>query len=69
MSKTTTIANIQSIIKKRLDLKNTDAVFLFAYNTLLQCNDSIGDLANKFAQHVKTKGLTIEYTEYSVFGA
>lgn len=68
MSKTTTIANIQSIIKKRLELRSTDAVFLFAYNTLLQCNDNIGDLATKFTERLKNKTLVIEYTEYSVFG-
>jgi hypothetical protein len=55
MSKVTTIANIQSTIKKRLVLKNTEAVFLFAYNTLLQCNDTVGDLQTKFATRMKNK--------------
>jgi len=69
MSKSTRIASVQSIIKKQLQLSQTDAIFLFTYHTLTHFNQTIGELAVKFSDQIKNAPLVIEYTEYSVFGA
>lgn len=67
MSKSTNIASVQNIIKKRLQLRENDAIFLFAYRTLAHFNQTIGELATKYSEQTKNSPLLIEYTEYSVF--
>lgn len=50
ISKSMTISTILFLIKKKLELKSTDSLFVFANRTLLQSNESVGELAGKYAR-------------------
>lgn len=53
IQKSTTISSLQAIIRNRLGLKETEAIFIFAYKTLLHVNEKIGDLYKKFESKAK----------------
>ena len=55
------------VIKKKLQLNYTEAIYLFAGNTLLQANQTLFDVYEKYA--AEDLFLHLNYCEYSTFGA
>ena len=55
-------------IKKKLQLRESEAIFIFACRTILHFNDVVGDIFNRFKEKLPNSILVLEYTEYSVFG-
>ena len=59
---------MQNIIKKKLQLKESETIFLFANRNVLHFNDIMGDVFKRFSQGDQHARLVLEYTEYSTFG-
>jgi hypothetical protein len=55
------------VIKKKLQLNHTEAIYLFAGNVLLQAEQTIDDLYYKYAS--EDKFLHLGYCEYPTFGS
>lgn len=54
------------VIKKKIDLNKTEALYLFVDNNLLQAGQTMEEIYDKYAG--KDGFLHIEYYEYSTFG-
>lgn len=54
------------VIKKKLQLNHTEALYLFAGNTLLQADQTMMEVYDKYA--AEDKFLHLHYCEYSTFG-
>jgi hypothetical protein len=46
--RTTTISQLQNIIRKKIGLKATDALFFFSYNSILHSSHKIGEIYDRF---------------------
>jgi hypothetical protein len=54
------------IIKKKLQIDHTEAIYLFANNTLLHAEQTLEDVYNKYA--AEDYFLHLQYCEYPTFG-
>jgi hypothetical protein len=55
------------VIKKKLQINHTEAIYLFANNTLLHAEQTLDDVYQKYAN--EDKFLHLGYCEYPTFGA
>jgi GABA(A) receptor-associated protein len=54
------------VIKKKLQLNYTEAIYVFAGNTLLQADQTLFNVYEKYAK--EDKFLHLQYCEYATFG-
>jgi hypothetical protein len=54
------------VIKKKIDLNKTEALYLFVDNNLLQAGQTMEEIYDKYVG--KDQFLHINYYEYSTFG-
>lgn len=54
------------VVKKKIDLNKTEALYLFVDNNLLQAGQTMEEIYEKYAG--KDHFLHIDYYEYSTFG-
>ena len=54
------------VIKKKLQLNYSEAIYLFAGNTLLQADQTLFDVYEKY--HSEDLFLHLNYCEYATFG-
>ena len=54
------------VIKKKLQLNHTEAIYLFAGNTLLHAEQTLGDVYEKYVS--EDNFLHLNYCEYPTFG-
>ncbi len=64
--KSFTVFKLIMVIKKKLQLNHTEAIYLFAGNTLLHAEQTLGDVYEKYAG--EDKFLHLGYCEYPTFG-
>jgi hypothetical protein len=62
VKKKVTIGIVMEMIKKKLHIKESDAIFIFAERTILHFNDIVGDIYSKFKNTLSTSTLVLEYT-------
>jgi hypothetical protein len=55
------------VIKKKLQLSHTEAIYLFANNTLLHAEQTLEEVYQKYA--AEDKFLHLGYCEYPTFGS
>ena len=55
------------VIKKKLQLNYSEAIYLFAGNTLLQADQTMLDVYDKYS--ADDKFLHLNYCEYATFGS
>lgn len=55
------------VVKKKIELNKSEALYLFVDNHLLQAGQTMDEIYEKYA--AKDGFLHIEYYEYSTFGA
>jgi hypothetical protein len=54
------------VIRKKLQMKNSDALYIFAGSVLLQADQTLEDVYEKYAQ--SDQFLHLSYCEYWTFG-
>lgn len=64
--KSFTIFKLIMIIKKKLQLNHTEAIYLFARNTLLHAEQTLEEVYDKYA--AEDMFLYLGYCEYPTFG-
>lgn len=64
--KTFTVFKLIMIIKKKLQIDHTEAIYLFANNTLLHAEQTLEDVYHKYA--AEDSFLHLQYCEYPTFG-
>ena len=67
MLKSFTIFKLIMIIKKKLQLNHTEAIYLFARNTLLHAEQTLDEVYEKYAS--EDMFLYLGYCEYPTFGS
>lgn len=65
--KSFTVFKLIMVIKKKLQLTYSEAIYVFAGNTLLQADQTLESVYEKYASPDKFLHLT--YCEYATFGA
>ena len=66
MLKSFNIYKLIMVVKKKIELDKTEAIYLFINNTLLQAGQTLGQVYEKYAS--EDGFLHIEYYEYATFG-
>ena len=64
--KTFSVFKLIMVIKKKLQMKQTDAIYVFAGSTLLQADQTIEKVYEKYAN--EDNFLHLHYCEYATFG-
>lgn len=54
------------VIKKKLQINHTEAIYLFAGNTLLHAEQTLAEVYDKYA--AEDRFLHLQYCEYPTFG-
>jgi len=65
--KSFTVFKLIMVIKKKLQLNYSEAIYVFAGNTLLQADQTLESVYEKYSSTDKFLHLT--YCEYATFGA
>jgi hypothetical protein len=64
--KSFTVFKLIMVIKKKLQLSHSDAIYVFAGNTLLQADQTLENVYHKYVH--SDNFLHLHYCEYATFG-